>query len=124
MTESDGEAARSAQEELRELVRRRAVLWIEGAACLGAAAAMWSLSARVQGATPEAQSVFLVVAFAFGVACARMVAGMIPVLTFRCPRCDGLFHADASRRTVRLRACAHCGLSPERFPGEADAETR
>jgi hypothetical protein len=113
---------RTAKDELRDLVRRRAVLSLEGVACAVAGAALWTLSERVHGSTPEVQSVFIVVATAFAVAFARLVAGMIPVLAFRCPRCSGLFHADASRGSIGIRACAHCGLSArDEIAPEADA---
>jgi hypothetical protein len=63
-------------------------------------------------ALPEAQTVFLTISMAFGFAFARFFAELIPVLAYRCPRCDGRFHANASRAALRVRSCAHCGLSP------------
>lgn len=103
---------RTARDELRIHARRRNVVFLELLACLTAGLALWHLSGRVETAPPEAQTVFLTVSMAFGFAFARFLAELIPVLVYRCPRCDGRFHVNASRAALRVRTCAHCGLSP------------
>jgi hypothetical protein len=102
----------TASDDLRNHARRRNVVFLELLACLAAGVALWEILGRIEMALPEAQTVCLTVSMAFGFAFARFLAELIPVLAYRCPRCDGRFHANASRAALRVRTCAHCGLSP------------
>jgi hypothetical protein len=101
------------------------VVTLELVACVAAAAALWMISGRIQGALAEVQTVFLTVAMAFGLAFVRFVAKLIMVLVFRCPRCDGRFHLNASRVALSVRSCAHCRTSVDpSTPDPAEAPNR
>jgi hypothetical protein len=100
-----------ATDELRHFTRQRTGVLVELGACACAALALWAVAGRLDEALPEANAAFLAVAGLFGAGLVRLVGQLVPVLAFRCPRCDHLFHADGTRRALRLRACAHCGLT-------------
>ncbi len=101
---------RTAIDDLRDHAKRRDVVCLELVACLAAAAALWRIAGRIEMALPEAQTIFLTIAMAFGFAFARFLSEGIAVLAYRCPRCDGRFHASAKPPALRLRSCTHCGL--------------
>ncbi len=104
----------TASDELLQFTRQRAGVLAELGACACAALALWAIAGRLDGAQPEAHASFLAVAALFGAGLVRLVVQLVPVLSFRCPRCDHLFHADGARPAVRLSACAHCGLTASR----------
>jgi hypothetical protein len=105
----------TARDEMRNFASQRSVLLLELASCAGAAAALWAVAGRLEGALPELKALFFALLVAFGVAVQNLMPQLIPVLSFRCPRCTMLFHAATDRPRARslfgLRACAHCGLS-------------
>jgi hypothetical protein len=115
----------TASEEMRNFASQRSELVLELASCTIAAAALWIVAGRLDGALPELKAMFFALLVAFGVAVQNLVPQLIPVLAFRCPRCTMLFHAAAERGRFRaasrqasgghrlvigVRACAHCGL--------------
>jgi len=109
---------RSAHEELHAFARLRVRLAAEALLCAAAAAALYAVAPRLEGAGPEAQAVFVGAAGLFGLAVLGLVPRLMPVLRFRCPRCTRRFHAGTragrQRPVVSLRACAHCGFAPRR----------
>lgn len=104
----------TASEEMRNFASQRSELLLELASCTVAAAALWMIAGRLEGALPELKALFIALLVAFGVGVQNLVPHAIPVLAFRCPRCMMLFHAATDRPRARavlgLRACAHCGL--------------
>jgi hypothetical protein len=107
--ESGSEAPmQTASEEMRDFASQRSELLIELASCTVAAAALWMIAGRLEGALPELKGLFFALLVAFGVAVQQLVLHLIPVLAFRCPRCTMLFHAATDR--LGVRACAHCRL--------------
>ena len=98
----------TASEEMRNFASQRSELLLELASCTVAAAALWMIAGRLDGALPELEALFFALLVAFGVGVQHLVPHLIPVLAFRCPRCTMLFHAAGDR--LSLRACAHCGL--------------
>ena len=98
----------TASEEMRDFASQRSEILLELASCTVAAAALWMIAGRLDGAMPELKAFFFALLIAFGVGVQHLVPHLIPVLAFRCPRCTMLFHAAADR--LSLRACAHCGL--------------
>jgi hypothetical protein len=99
----------TASEEMRNFASQRSELLLELGSCAVAAAALWAIAGRLEGALPELKALFVALLLSFGVALVHLVPQLIPVLSFRCPRCAMLFHAAPDR--LGLRACAHCGLS-------------
>jgi hypothetical protein len=108
----------TASDEMRDFAKQRNELLLELVSCAIAAAALWAIAGRLDGMLPEVKGLFVAVTLLFGGALARLVPQVIPVLSFRCPRCTLLFHAATqparARPVLGLRACAHCGL---RVPG-------
>jgi hypothetical protein len=117
----------TARDEMRDFASQRSEVLLELASCTVAAAALWIVAGRLDGALPELKALFFALLVAFGVGVQNLVPHLIPVLAFHCPRCTKLFHAAADRpwgkfRAVSrqasggqrlvlgLRACAHCGL--------------
>ena len=104
----------TASEEMREFASQRSELVLQLASCTIAAAALWIVAGRLDGALPELKAMFFALMVAFGVGVQNLVPQLIPVLAFRCPRCTMLFHAATdrarARATIGVRACAHCGL--------------
>ena len=104
----------TAREEMRNFASQRSELLLELAFCATAAAALWAIAGRLEGALPELKVLFFALVLAFGVAVQNLVPQLIPVLSFRCPRCTMRFHAATDRprgrAAIGLRACAHCGL--------------
>ena len=98
----------TASEEMRNFASQRSELLLELASCTVAAAALWMIAGRLDGALPELKALFFALLVAFGVGVQHLVPQLSPVLAFRCPRCTMLFHAGNDR--LSLRACAHCGL--------------
>jgi hypothetical protein len=98
----------TASEEMRNFASQRSELLLELASCTVAAAALWIIAGRLEGAMPELRALFVALLVAFGVGVQQLVPHLIPVLAFRCPRCTMLFHAATDR--LGLRACAHCRL--------------
>ena len=98
----------TASDEMRNFACQRSELVLELVSCTAAAAGLWVLAGRLDGALPELKGLFFALLAAFGVAVQHLVPHLIPVLAFRCPRCTMLFHAGNDR--LSLRACAHCGL--------------
>jgi hypothetical protein len=99
---------------MRIFAKRRSELLLELLLCAVAAAALWVLAGRLDGTLPEMQALFVAATLLFGGGLVRLVLQVIPVLSFRCPRCTLLFHAATelprARPVLGLRACAHCGL--------------
>ena len=114
----------TASEEMRNFASQRSELLLELASCTIAAAALWIVAGRLDGALPELKAMFFALMVAFGVGVQNLVPQLIPVLAFRCPRCTMLFHAATERPRIGVRACAHCGLpvrgsdSPEPSAGD------
>ena len=117
----------TARDEMRDFASQRSEVLLELASCTVAAAALWIVAGRLEGALPELKALFFALLVAFGVGVQNLVPHLIPVLAFRCPRCTMLFHAAARSRgrkfraatrqasegqrlALGLRACAHCGL--------------
>jgi hypothetical protein len=104
----------TASDELRHFATQRSALLLELASCSVAAVALWAIAGRLDGALPEVRALFIALLLAWGVGLVYLVPHVIPVLSFRCPRCTLLFHAGTDRPRARaligLRACAHCGL--------------
>jgi hypothetical protein len=98
----------TASEEMRTFASQRSEILLELASCTVAAAALWMIAGRLEGAMLELNGLFIALLAAFGVGVQQLVLHLIPVLAFRCPRCTMLFHAAADR--LGLRACAHCRL--------------
>ena len=98
----------TATDEMRNFASQRSELLLQLASCTVAAAALWMIAGRLDGAMLELKAFFVALLVAFGVGVQHLVPHLIPVLAFRCPRCTMLFHAAADR--LGLRACAHCGL--------------
>src|SRR5262245_64275621 len=96
----------TASEEMRNFASQRSELALELVSCTAAAAALWAIAGRLDGALLELKALFFALLLAFGVAIQQLVPQLIPVLAFRCPRCTMLFHAGHDR--LSLRACAHC----------------
>ena len=112
----------TATQQMQRFKSLRSELLLEVTACAVAAAALWVIGGRLDGALIELKALFVGLLVSFGVGVQNLVPQLIPVLAFRCPRCTMLFHAatdrSQARRAIGLRACAHCGL---RVPGRADA---
>ena len=112
----------TATEEMQRFASLRSEVLLEIAACTAAAAALWAIAGRLDGALLELKVLFVALLVSFGVGVQNLVPLVIPVLAVRCPRCTMLFHAATdrshARRAIGLRACAHCGL---RVPGRADS---
>ena len=104
----------TATQEMQRFASLRSELLLEVTACTVAAAALWVIGGRLDGALPELKALFVALLVSFGVGVQNLVPQLIPVLAFRCPRCTMLFHAATDRPRARalvgLRACAHCGL--------------
>ncbi len=116
----------TARDEMRDFASQRSEVLLQLASCTVAAAALWAVAGRLDGALPELKALFVALLVAFGVGVQNMVPQLIPVLAFRCPRCTMLFHAATARPRGRavlgLRACAHCGLrvhGPDSPPSHA-----
>ena len=112
----------TASEEMRNFASQRSELLLELASCTVAAAALWMIAGRLDGAMPELKALFIALLVAFGVGVQNLVPHLIPVLAFRCPRCTMLFHAAADRlgsaRVRALRLRVRGSDSPSRRAGE------
>jgi len=98
----------TAREEMRDFASQRNELLLELGSCMAAGAALWAIAGRLEGAPPELKALFVALLLSFTVGFVGFVSQLIPVLSFRCPRCAMRFHAAGDR--LGLRSCAHCGF--------------
>lgn len=94
----------SAREELQWFVDEwrgiRSELWM----CTGSGLALLAALPWLDHFSLEARLVFFVTVGLYGIASGRLLARIVPLLRFRCPRCTQRFHT--------AKCCPHCGLAP------------